>query len=209
MPESVTLDRRQRRMVETATRLTAVSRRLTAQHGLNGFTIEQLCDEVGVSRRTFFNYFPSKEDAVIGADPADEFRRFAEEFLARGSRGWPVVIDDLLELAIQHFGDMEGTAEERKDLFAAVEREPRLLQRFIGANLERERQAVELVAAREAVDTTDARAQAVVRILFTLMRTAGERFDNRGGAAELAVILHESLDAARTVLAQHPRKAQS
>jgi AcrR family transcriptional regulator len=196
-------------MVETASRLTAVSRRLTAQHGLNGFTIEQLCDEVGVSRRTFFNYFPSKEDAVLGADPEDESRRIAEEFLARGSRGWPVVIDDLLDVAIQHFGDIEGTAQERADLFAAIEREPRLLQRFIGANLERERQIIEMVAAREAVDTTDARAQAVVRILFILMRTSGERFDNKGGAAELAVILHESLDAARIVLAPHSRKAQS
>jgi hypothetical protein len=90
-----------------------------------------------------------------------------------------------------------------------MEREPRLLQRFIGANLERERQIIEMVAAREAVDTTDARAQAVVRILFILIRTSGERFDNKGGAAELAVILHESLDAARIVLAPHSRKAQS
>lgn len=74
-------------MAATASRLTALSRRLTAERGLNGFTIEELCDEVGVSRRTFFNYFPSKEEAVIGVAEEEDRRRFAEEFLARGSRG--------------------------------------------------------------------------------------------------------------------------
>ncbi len=51
-----------------------------AHYGLNGFTIEQLCEDVGVSRRTFFNYFPSKEDAIIGhfldQFPADAIATF-------------------------------------------------------------------------------------------------------------------------------------
>ena len=62
------------------------ARVLTAEEGLNGFTIEQLCEDVGVSRRTFFNYFPSKEDAIIG-HLLDEFPADAiAEFLAGGAR---------------------------------------------------------------------------------------------------------------------------
>ncbi|WP_162234529.1 TetR/AcrR family transcriptional regulator [Agreia sp. Leaf210] len=208
MNESATVDRREVRRVQTASRLTSISRRLTAQHGLGGFTIEELCDEVGVSRRTFFNYFRTKEDAVIGADPEAESQTFAEEFLARGSRGWPVVIDDLLELAIQHFGALEGTAREHADFFAALEREPRLLQRFIGMSKERERQVVALVAQRENVPTDDLRPQAVVHILFGLLRSVGERVHTLAGPDELASILTDSLSAARIVMAEPtPRKA--
>jgi AcrR family transcriptional regulator len=195
-------------MVETASRLTSISRRLTAERGLGGFTIEELCDEVGVSRRTFFNYFRTKEDAVIGADPEAESQILADQFRARGSRGWPVVVDDLLELAIQHFGAMEGTAREHADFFAALDREPRLLKRFVGMNIERERQVIALVAEREGVEIDDLRAQAAVYILFGLLRTAGDRLHAFTGPSDLASLLTESLAAARTVLAAPtPRKA--
>jgi AcrR family transcriptional regulator len=182
-------------MVETASRLTSISRRLTAENGLAGFTIEELCDEVGVSRRTFFNYFRTKEDAVIGADPEEESQVFSGQFLARGSRGWPVVIDDLLELAIQHFGALEGSAQEHADFFAALDREPKLLKRFIGMNIERERQVIALVAEREGVPNDDPRAQAVLHGL--------------SGPPDLVPLLTESLAAARIVLAAPttPRKA--
>jgi AcrR family transcriptional regulator len=208
MQESAISDRRQKRMVETASRLTSVSRRLTAERGLNGFTIEELCDEVGVSRRTFFNYFRTKEDVVIGADPEAESHLFAGEFLARGSRGWPVVIDDLLELAIQHLGTLEGTAQEHADFFAALDREPRLLQRFIGMTKERERQVVALVAERENVPADDLRAQVVGYVLFGLLRNVGDRVHDLAGPHDFASILTESLAAARIVLADPtPRKA--
>ena len=60
---------RERRKAETAQGLKDAARRLIIANGLTGFTIEELCEEVGVSRRTFFNYFPSKESAIIGEVP--------------------------------------------------------------------------------------------------------------------------------------------
>ncbi len=137
------------RKAATATRLSTVARRLTAERGLTGFTIEELCDEVGVSRRTFFNYFPSKEEAVVGITDDDELGRFVEEFLARGSRGWSAVVDDLIELAASHARDA-GLAEHA-DFITAVGREPKLLARFMDISREREQQLAELVATREGV----------------------------------------------------------
>src|ERR1700712_2523037 len=55
-----------RRQQRTREQLISAARRLTATHGLSGFTVQELSDQVGVSRRTFFNYFASKEDAVLG-----------------------------------------------------------------------------------------------------------------------------------------------
>jgi AcrR family transcriptional regulator len=38
---------------------------LAGERGLHGFVVEDVTDRVGVSRRTFFNYFNRKEEAVV------------------------------------------------------------------------------------------------------------------------------------------------
>jgi AcrR family transcriptional regulator len=38
---------------------------LVSERGLHGFLVEDVTDRVGVSRRTFFNYFNRKEEAVV------------------------------------------------------------------------------------------------------------------------------------------------
>jgi AcrR family transcriptional regulator len=194
-------------MQETSARLTSVCRRLTAQRGLNGFTVEEVCDEVDISRRTFFNYFPSKDDAVLGAHPDEEAERFAAEFLARGSRGWDTVVDDLVDLVIQHFLDAGAGPAGHAEFFAAIEREPKLLLRFIGVTRERDRQAVALVARRESVAPDDPRAEAAVSVLSLLIRKTGERFHDSTNSDEFSTIFHDSLAALRAVLApSSPRK---
>ena len=134
-------------MRKTASSLTSVSRRLTAERGLAGFTIEEVCDEVDVSRRTFFNYFACKEDAVIGENSDNEFELLADAFLAGTPGDWSRVLQDLIAFAITHIesGDMDATAHT--DFMAALEREPRLMTRFIGVTRERERQLRALVVA--------------------------------------------------------------
>lgn len=55
--------RKQRETRETIHRI-AVKRALAA--GPNSVTAAEISTEAGVSARTFFNYFPSKEDAMLG-----------------------------------------------------------------------------------------------------------------------------------------------
>jgi len=188
-------------MRQTAAGLTSVSRRLTAELGLAGFTIEEVCDSVGVSRRTFFNYFASKEDAVIGANPDDEYRSFAEQFLARGAGTWPQVLTDLIDLAVEHIESNAMDPREHTDLMAALEREPRLLARFIGMTRDRDRQMRGLIADRQGVDADDPRAVAIVSILGTLMKASAETLVDPANDTDFATILTTSLDAMRLVLA--------
>lgn len=68
---------------ETARRINAAAQVLTEEHGLDGFTLDDLAAAVGVSRRTLFNYFPSKLDAVLGPLP-DIAGTDVEEFRAGG-----------------------------------------------------------------------------------------------------------------------------
>ncbi|WEO77018.1 TetR/AcrR family transcriptional regulator [Cryobacterium sp. SO2] len=201
MTDSATTTRVERRMRKTASSLTAVSRRLTAERGLAGFTIEEVCDEVDVSRRTFFNYFACKEDAVIGENSDNEFEILAEAFLAGTPGDWSRVLQDLIEFAITHIesGDMDPTAHT--DFMAALEREPRLMTRFIGVTRERERQLRALIAQREGASEDDPRAAAVVSVLATLMQSSVQRFVDPANTQNFSTILLASLAAFRTVLA--------
>lgn len=188
-------------MRKTASSLTSVSRRLTAERGLAGFTIEEVCDEVDVSRRTFFNYFASKEDAVIGDNSDNEFEVLADAFMAGTPGDWARVLQDLVEFAITHIesGDMDATAHT--DFMAALEREPRLMARFIGVTRERERQIRSLIARREGVSDDDPRAAAVVSLLASLMQSSAQRFVDPANTHDFSTILTTSLAAFRTVLA--------
>jgi AcrR family transcriptional regulator len=59
---------RTRKKAATRHSLHEAALRLAMEHGLDGVTVEDIADEVGVSRRTFSNYFANKEDAVLHAD---------------------------------------------------------------------------------------------------------------------------------------------
>lgn len=48
----------------TAHALSRTAFELTRERGLDGFTLEELAEHAGVSRRTFANYFSCKEEAV-------------------------------------------------------------------------------------------------------------------------------------------------
>lgn len=207
MTDSATLTPAEVRRQKTAHRLTAACRRLTAERGLAGFTVEEVCEEVGISRRTFFNYFPSKEEAVVGVDEQSELQRFAEDFLARPSRGWSAVLDDLAELVANHAVTSGLSVEEHLELHAALEREPKLLARFMGITRERDAQLIELVAHREGVPTADPHARAAVALFGAAIRTAGEQLFSSGGITDFGEALTRVIADMRFLLTD-PRKAQ-
>ncbi|HEX5200304.1 MAG TPA: helix-turn-helix domain-containing protein [Actinoplanes sp.] len=62
---------RERKKAATRQALHDAAVRLATEHGLDRITVEAIADEAGVSRRTFSNYFGSKEEALMYGD----FRR--------------------------------------------------------------------------------------------------------------------------------------
>ncbi|GAB3274239.1 TetR/AcrR family transcriptional regulator [Sinomonas notoginsengisoli] len=59
-----TPSRREQNKAATRESIIAAGLALAAERGVGGFTVEELADAAGVSRRTFFNYFGSVDEAI-------------------------------------------------------------------------------------------------------------------------------------------------
>ena len=56
--------------------------RLVIDHGYDGFTMETLAQDVGISRRTLFNYVKDKESAVLDPEVSEKFDQQLQNFAA-------------------------------------------------------------------------------------------------------------------------------
>ena len=67
---------------QTSLRIQMAAVDLVIQNGIDGTTVEQICQRAEVSERTFFNHFKTKELAVIGDDLPQIDEAKARAFLA-------------------------------------------------------------------------------------------------------------------------------
>lgn len=79
MPPTFPPSLRERKKAETWIAIHEAAASLAQQRGLEQATVEVIAEAAGVSPRTFFNYFPTKEDAVLGLrepvlDPVESAR---------------------------------------------------------------------------------------------------------------------------------------
>ena len=72
---------RERKKLATRRSLRRIALDLIAERGFTHVTVEDIAAAADVSPRTFFNYFPSKEAALFGADP-DRITALRERIVA-------------------------------------------------------------------------------------------------------------------------------
>jgi len=69
---------RERKRRETHQRIAEVGQRLFLTDGYDATTLDAIAAEAGISRRTFFSYFKSKDDIILYWQQADSAELFAE-----------------------------------------------------------------------------------------------------------------------------------
>ncbi|MGW5238245.1 TetR family transcriptional regulator [Monashia sp. NPDC004114] len=128
--ESTGLRERKKRETRRAINLAALD--LVEEKGFSAVTTEEIASRAGVSPRTFFNYFPSKEAAVIGTT-AEQLEAYAAALETPVAGETPVAtLRRILAamLAPESF-DRELRAKRRRVLLG----EPSLAPALVGNNI--------------------------------------------------------------------------
>lgn len=195
---------RDRKRAATRAAITDVARSLTAERGLNGYTVEEVCEQAGISRRTFFNYFPAKEDAILGHVDDDFPVEVVERFMAGGADS-PAgeisasLLSDLVRLSLDLAERMSGSEEETRQLIGVIKKEPQLMLRIIGATEEREAEFARMLAAREGVPAGHPVVRMAVVLLGNIARKTSADYFSEGNARPYKDMLLENVAAARTL----------
>ncbi|NMO93247.1 TetR/AcrR family transcriptional regulator [Actinomycetospora sp. TBRC 11914] len=135
--------RRERKKQATRAALSEAAVRLSLEHGVENVTVEQIADAADVSLRTFFNYFSSKEEAVVAGDSA-RAEMLVEEFLSRPASEDPLTA---LQAAVLVFVD-DVVSGDRREALQMMRRSPALLPHQLAAYAAAERALAEAVAER-------------------------------------------------------------
>lgn len=141
MQQSEGLRARKQRLTRDAIHRAAVD--LALELGPDGATVAEISARVDISPRTFFNYYPTKEDAIVGVheglpsdDELDELRSGTSDDL----------ISDIITLMLGVFTPSdESLIEQRK---ALMMKHPHLLQRQWARMIGVEQRIAEVVAER-------------------------------------------------------------
>ncbi|GLB65623.1 TetR family transcriptional regulator [Arthrobacter mangrovi] len=201
---------RERKRAATRLAITDAARALTAAHGISGFTVEQLCEEVGVSRRTFFNYFPGKEDAILG-DPTDSIPEALARAFVEGGRKFapvpqtgaltPTLLDDFIELAAAMTERLAMSRKELLRLQQAISSEPKLMAKATHGTRQAQDAFAQLLAARERLLPEDRRIRLAVSLLSAVAERAGAEFFAEWNTRSYRDILTDTVNTARALLA--------
>ncbi|MDJ1134018.1 TetR/AcrR family transcriptional regulator [Streptomyces iconiensis] len=66
------MSRRESRKQATTARLRDSATKLAGRHGPDQVTIDAICSDAGVSRRTFFNHFATKDEVFLAWEESDD-----------------------------------------------------------------------------------------------------------------------------------------
>ncbi|MGW6141260.1 TetR/AcrR family transcriptional regulator [Streptomyces sp. NPDC055140] len=191
---------RARRRRQTRAELHAATVRLAREHGLEHVTVEMISKEAGVSPRTFFNYFRTKETALF-AWPGGLTEAEAEQFVSAPGRGPDAVLRDLGDVFATHVDEMAPGAGAFEDVFAVVEKVPSALGAFLAECDALERDLAGAIARRTG-DAPDGQTVALLAgIAMTAVRNGLMRWARDKHPDGPAASVRDSFTALRGLLA--------
>ena len=172
---------RERRRRQTSADIRGAAVRLVRERGFDKVTIEAICAEAGISVRTFFNYFPNKESAIVYG-PSDIPSELVEEFVAAGPASYSVVLDELIKLAAHHLRDMPPDRDQAETMLELAKTTPAMLAAFL-ADLERfQNHLIDIVARRQGMKPDEEIPAVISALALTAIRSGIERWTS--GTAE-------------------------
>ncbi len=194
---------RERKKRETRLALTRAATALVAERGLPAVTAEQIAMRAGVSPRTFFNYFATKEDALVGHDP----QRVAQ--IVDGLRRRPPAeppLEALRAVLVELLPPSHVDPAELLERLRVLRSEPQLLA-YQALRFEYlERALAHALSERRGLDPdNDPHAALVVACVMAAARTAFMAWCGTDGREPLDRILARQFDVLAAGLAAPER----
>ncbi|WP_155375321.1 acyl-CoA-like ligand-binding transcription factor [Catellatospora vulcania] len=184
------LGRRDLRKQQTRAALTGAALRLCALRGFDQVTVDDISAEAGVSSRTFFNYFASKEDAVLGDHLVE-----VEAMRARLAVLLPTmpVLEAVRRAVLLVVAAMEADRDHWFLRMEIIHRSPQLLPRLVLSNAEAERATTGQIAAHLGLDpAVHGYPALVVATTSAAYRVAATRWMEARGSLSLGALVDEA-----------------
>jgi AcrR family transcriptional regulator len=148
----VTSGLRERKKTATRLSLHEAALRLVAERGLDHVSVDDIAERAAVSPRTFFNYFATKDDAVLGLDPTATARQ-VDAFEARPAA--ESALEAIRAVAREQAAGMALETELWPLRLQVIEAHPVLVGRLAAAFGESERALAAAIAARTGAHGAD------------------------------------------------------
>lgn len=192
--------RRDRKKAATREALRSAALRLALEGGYEQLTVEAITEAADVSVRTFFNYFASKDDALLGPD-VDRAAALAAALAGRPAGEPPVVAMRAV------FGQLAESFAEREPMWQArmelVRVNPELWPRMVAGFTAFERSLTDAVAARSGCDpVADLYPGVVAAAAVGALRVAVAHWRATDQSASLPVLIGGAFDVLAAGLAE-------
>jgi AcrR family transcriptional regulator len=167
---------RRRSRAETAGAIERAAIALVLERGFDGVTVDMICEAAGVSQRTFFNYFKTKDAALLGTALPEIDAARAAEFVASDG---PLLAEAIGLVYI----DPEFVFHDDKlfaDRMRAIASQPELIARQLErlATLESELRQLILARLQRTTDATgtelEREAEFITNVVAGAMRYLGQ-----------------------------------
>lgn len=182
---------RERKKERTRAELTDAAFRLFAERGFDETTIEDIVEQVEVSPRTFFRYFDSKEDVVIGF--FDDMGLELRDMLAERPAGEPP-----FQALSGALGSLVTEYEERADRVMAAKRlaheTPTLRARLLDKHARWENWVTAELCRRGGISgEDDPQLRLIAAVALAAYGTAVNRWCTGPGKPDLDALVDEAL----------------
>lgn len=188
---------RDRKKVRTKQQLINAAVELFSERGFDSVTVEEIAERAWVSERTFFRYFPSKED-VLWPDSSGQLATFQAAIVDRPESERPLeaVQNAMLELA----GFMEVDASFPVARARIVADTPSLMARDMLEYARWEDAVCDAIRQRTGAVEDDVAPKMAAVVAGGALRVAFERWTAAGATGDLGEMISGAFTAVETAI---------
>jgi AcrR family transcriptional regulator len=183
-------DLRERKRIRTRLMIQTEALRLFNEKGYARTTVEEIADAAAISPRTFFRYFPTKEDVVMW----DEYDPLALELLQSRPDDEPLA-ESFRMVVRETLSGLYRRDPERLLQRVQLASVPELRARFLEEQTDGVAAMASLVACKRGTDPDELSLRVIGSSLIAAVFVALDLWQRDGGKNDLLALLDQATDA--------------